>query len=166
VNPECSYSPIGKKTPGALYVHISAIDRMPASLRVFEGCARAYIGRVEDANIVKLNRLEPKISYLSYPTFEADPHPALAQSLSVHLQTFRVRTRDYSGFRNPPILHRKKTFLPADHPLRSKFARLTAAEESRGLFAEGSRIGTRNQWDQMLAEKGLSLRGNRLILRR
>jgi DNA phosphorothioation-associated putative methyltransferase len=67
VNAACSKSPIGKKTPEALYVHVNATDRLPAILRVFEGCARAYIGRVEGANIVKLNRLEPKISYLSYP---------------------------------------------------------------------------------------------------
>jgi DNA phosphorothioation-associated putative methyltransferase len=166
VNAACSHSSIGKKTPEALYVHVSATDQLPASLRVFEGCARAYIGRVEGANIVKLSRLEPRISYLTYPTFEDDPHPALVQSLSVHLQTFRVRTRDYSDFRNPPILHRKETFLPADHPLQGKFARLTASEESKGLLGVGNRIGTRNQWEQVLAEKGLTLRGHRLIARR
>jgi DNA phosphorothioation-associated putative methyltransferase len=166
VNAACSAALIGKKTPEALYVHASAIDQLPAHLRVFEGCERAYIGRVEGANIVKLNRLEPKISYLSYPAFDDDPHPALAQSLSVHLQTFRVRTRDYSDFHNPPILHRKETFLPAEHPLRAKFARLTAAEEAKGLFDEGNRIGTQNQWERILVGKGLALRGHRLILRR
>ena len=166
VNAACSASPIGKKTPEALYVHISGIDQLPPSLRVFEGCARAYIGRVEGGNLIKLSRLEPKISYLTYPDFEEDPHPALAHSLSVHLQTFRVRTRDYTGFRNPPILHRKETFVPAEHTLRAKFARLTAAEESKGLLDEANRIGTRNHWEQVLSEKGLSLRGHRLIVRR
>ena len=166
VNAACSVSPIGKKTPEALYVHVSAIDQLPASLRVFEGCARAYIGRVEGANLIKLNRLEPRISYLTYPDFEEDPHPALAASLSVHLQTFRVRSRSYSDFRNPPILHRKETFLTAEHPLRAKFARLTAAEESKGLLDEANRIGTRNHWELMLVEKGLTLRGHRLIVRR
>jgi DNA phosphorothioation-associated putative methyltransferase len=165
VNGACAAAPIGKKTPEALYVHISAIDRLPPSLRVFEGCARAYIGRVDGANIVKLNRLEPRISYLSYPAFEDDPHPALAQSLSVHLQTFRVRTRDYADFNNPPILHRKELFLSENHPLRPKFARLTAAEEAKGLFDESSRIGTRQQWEQTLLQRGLTLRGHRLISR-
>jgi DNA phosphorothioation-associated putative methyltransferase len=166
VNAACSASPIGKKTPEALYVHVSAIDQLPASLRVFEGCARAYIGRVEAANLVKLSRLEPKISYLSYPGFADDPHPALAQSLSVHLQTFRVKTRDYGDMPNPPILHRKETFLGRDHPLRAKFARLTAAEESKGLLDNGKHIGNRNQWEQILADKSLTLRGHRLIARR
>jgi DNA phosphorothioation-associated putative methyltransferase len=166
VNAACSASPIGKQTPQALYVHVSAIDQLSPSLRVFEGCARAYLGRVEGANLVKLNRLEPKISYLSYPAFEDDPHPALAHSLSVNLQTFRVRTRDYSDYRNPPILHRKETFFPAEHPLRAKFARLTAAEEAKGLLKEGNRIRTRNQWLEVLAEKGITLRGHRLVLQR
>ena len=166
VDAACTASPIGKKTPEALYVHVSAIDHLPASLRVFEGCARAYIGRVDGANLVKLNRLEPKISYLIYPHFDENPHPALAQSLSVILQTFRVRTRDYSTYRNPPILHRKETFLPVEHPLRAKFARLTAAEEAKGLFVEGNRIGTRSHWEQILAEKGLALRGHRLVRHR
>lgn len=126
-------------------------------------CTGIYIGRVDGANIIKLNRLEPKISYLNYSAFEEDPHPTLAQSLSVHLQTFRVRTRDYSGSRNPPILHRKETFLPAEHPLRAKFARLTAAEEAKELLVEGNRIGTRYHWEQTLAEKGLAIRGHRLV---
>jgi DNA phosphorothioation-associated putative methyltransferase len=166
VNAACAASPIGKRTPEALYVHISALGQLPAVLRVFEGCARAYIGRVEGANLIKLNRLEPKISYLIYPDFEQDPHPVLAQSLSVHLQTFRVRTRDYTEVRSPPVLHRKETFLPSDHPLRAKFARLTAIEESKGLLDESNRIGTRSQWQQVLAEKGLALRGHRLVARR
>jgi hypothetical protein len=68
--------------------------------------------------------------------------------------------------RNPPILHRKETFVAPDHPLRPKFARLTAAEEAKGLLDESHRIGTRNQWELALAEKGLSLRGHRLVLRR
>jgi hypothetical protein len=40
--------------------------RLPVILRVFEGCARAYFGRVDGANVVKMNRLEPRISYLTY----------------------------------------------------------------------------------------------------
>jgi hypothetical protein len=63
------------------------------------------------------------------------------------------------------VLHRKETFLPLEHPLRAKFARLTAIEESKGLFDESNRIGTRNQWEQVLAGKGLTLRGHRLMRR-
>jgi DNA phosphorothioation-associated putative methyltransferase len=59
VNAACSESPIGKKMPEALYVHISAIDQLSASLRVFEGCARAYIGRVERYGIGRITTCLP-----------------------------------------------------------------------------------------------------------
>jgi len=47
---------------------------------------------------------------------------------------------------NPPILHRKETFLPPDDPRRERFARLTRQEEKYGLYAETSTIGTREGW--------------------
>jgi hypothetical protein len=36
---------------------------------------------------------------------------------------------DYDQNANPPILHRKETFLRPAHPLHAKFARLTQQEE-------------------------------------
>ena len=163
VDGACATSSIGKLTPDALYVHESALPHLSPLLRIFEGCARGYIGRVEGANLIKLSRREPKISYLSYPEFESDPHPALTASVTVHFQTFRVRFHDYRDRRSPPILHRKETFLHPDHPLYAKFARLTRSEESKGLYDDPRRIGARDGWYTVLAEKGLRLKGHRLI---
>ena len=159
-------SAVGKLTPSAIYVHERALDGLPPLLRLYEGCARGYIGRVEGANIIKLHIAEPKISYLSYPDFESDPHPALAEGMTVHLQTFRIRERDYRGSGNPPILHRKESFLAPDHPLHAKFARLTRQEESKGLYEETTAIGTRRGWERVLSEKGFILRGHRLVRER
>ncbi len=165
VDEACRTSPVGKLTPAALYVHVSALSHLPSILRVYEGCARAYIGAVEGANIVKLHRGSPQMSYLSYPEFERDPHPALAASLVVPLQTFRIRYHDYKDSKNPPILHRKEEFLPPDHPLRSKFARLTCQEEKWGLYEQPETIGTREGWEKVLAEGGVRLSGHRLLQR-
>lgn len=159
----CLDRAIGKLTPNALYVHESALPTLSAVLRLYEGCARGYIGRVEGANIIKLHRGEPKISYLSYPTFEADAHPPLASSMTVDLQTFRVKTQEFRERKNRPILHRKELFVAPDHPLHEKFARLTRIEESKGLFEDGSRIGLEDGWNEALTEKGYFLKGHRLL---
>ena len=135
-------------------------------LRLYEGCARGYIGRVDGANLIKLHTDEPKISYLLYPDFESDPHPALSVAMTVHLQTFRVRERDYTSSPNPPILHRKKKFVGLTHPLHAKIPRLIQQEESKGLYAPPNDIGTRNSWNDLLYSKGLSHRGHRLIPKR
>ena len=121
---------------------------------------------MDDATIVKLRRDEPKVSYLCYPNFDRDAHPALAESVAVHLQTFRVRTRRYDRSANPPVLHRKEAFLPHDHPDRDKDTRLTRAEERAGLFEDTASIGTVVGWNAALATRGLVLRGHRLMRRR
>ncbi len=164
VESACRRSPIGKLTPGALYVHQSALSKVAAVLRLYEGCARAFWGRVEGANLVKLHLGEPKVSYLSYPDFDSDPHPALASAVSIHLQTFRVRARDYRSAPNRPILHRKELLVPPEYPGRDKFARLTRIEESKGLFEDTTRIGLEQGWHEALAQRGLYLRGHRLLV--
>lgn len=165
VDQACQDSSIGKLTPTALYVHETALPELSSVLRLYEGCARAYLGRVEGANIIKLHRGEPKISYLSYPDFESNPHPPLAESLNVHLQTFRVKSRNFKESRNRPILHRKELFVAPDHPCHGKFERLTRIEESKGLFEDTSRIGLQDGWDEVLSRKGYSLKGHRLLSR-
>jgi DNA phosphorothioation-associated putative methyltransferase len=162
VEAACRASRVGKVTPTALYVHESALPELPPILRVYEGCARRYVGAVSGANVIKLYRDGITISYLSYPTFERDPHPSPAASLMVSLQSFRLSYRDYRTSSNPPILHRKEQFLAAEHPLRARFSRLTRQEERSGLFEAPEMIGTREAWEQVLTKKGLRLVGHRL----
>lgn len=154
---------VGKLMPTALYVHASALSLLPAILRIYEGCGGSYLGRMENATVVKLHRDQPRISYLGYPTFDEDAHPVLTFSISVHLQSFAVERRNYRDDSNPPILHRKEEFVPSDYPLRERFARLTTQEEKRGLFASPSSIGTRGAWESLLALKGLRVAGHRLM---
>ena len=71
---------MSKLTPSALYVHQAALEELDPVLRLYEGCARNYIGAVEGANLIKLHRGAPQISYLSYPDFDTDPHPAIRSS--------------------------------------------------------------------------------------
>lgn len=163
LNAAAAASPMGKLLPTALYVHQRAVALLPLPLRLYEGCGRAALGAVNGATIVKLRRDEPKVSYLCYPRFERDAHPALAESVSVHLQTFRVRTRRYDRSPNPSVLHRKEMFVGDNHPGRARFARLTAAEECAGLLNDTARIGTLEGWRQALAERGLEVRGHRLV---
>ena len=70
IDEACCRSTLGKLLPNALYVHRSALDRLEPLLRVYEGCARAYLGEMEGANIIKLHRFSGKVSYLFYPSFD------------------------------------------------------------------------------------------------
>lgn len=152
---------VGKLTPEALYVHVSALDDLPPLLRVYEGCGQALAGTVEEATVVKLHREKPQVSYLSYPTFDRDPHPALSTVVVARLQALKLTYRDFRESANPPILHRKETFIATGYPGRDKFARLTAQEERLDLLSSPS-IGTRNGWSEVLRERDVELYGHRL----
>lgn len=154
--------PFGKILPDAVYVHADYVDLLPPLVRIYEGAGRALLGAVDDATIIKLSRVERRISYLSYPMFEKEAHPALATSLRADLRSFHVKFRDFRDSENPPILHRKETFVPAEHPTRAKFERLTKQEERAGLFDSPTTIGTRVGWQDALATAGRTVKGHRL----
>lgn len=154
VDEACRASTIGKLTPSALYVHESALVHLSPTLRVYEGCARRYVGAVRGANVSKLHRDGGTISYLAYPDFESRAHPALLGALVVSLRTFRLTYRDYRGCDNPPILHRKECFVGAEHPLRARWERATRREERMGLYSDTSDIGTRSGWERALLRVG------------
>jgi DNA phosphorothioation-associated putative methyltransferase len=153
--------PAGKILPDALYFHASVLPELPPFLRVYEGCAKALAGSLP-ATVIKLHRQQRKVSYLFYPEFEKDPHPALTASLRVDLRTFDIRFTDFRESANPPILHRKETLLTRDHPLYPKFARLTCQEERADLLGVPG-IGTRNTWNKLLDQEGWRLAGHRLL---
>jgi DNA phosphorothioation-associated putative methyltransferase len=165
IDEACQRSAVGKLLPDDLYVHRSALDTLEPLLRIYEGCGRAYLGEIEGANIIKIHRRSGKISYLVYPDFEIDPHPALSRCIRVSLRTRELNCYDYADSANPPVLHRKESFLLASDPLHAKFGRLTVQEEKHGLLDEPSGIGTRDGWARRLIDRGFSLKGHRLIRR-
>ena len=162
IDAACRDSGIGKLTPAALYVHTSALEELEPVLRVYEGCARFMIGEIEGANVIKLRRGPPAISYLIYPKFERVGHPELEASYHVDLRELRAKFQDYSTRKNPPILHRKDEMMGPTHQLRKRFERLTRAEERAGLFEDTATIGLKKGWLEKLEDAGFQVRGHRL----
>lgn len=183
----CAQSPIGKRLPDALYVHRSAIDQVDPLLQEIALLGIRIGSQIESESkmaekteiktkstvqldltpefyksegaitIVKIQLHQPQISYLGYPGFDTDPHPALAFSIVVNLDTQTRQWRDYQNTANPPILHRKETLVAIDYPHFDRFAELTRQEETFGLLKESRQIGTRLNWQRRLRENGLEI---------
>ena len=114
-------------------------------------------------NLLKLHTDQIAVSFLFYPDFDNDPHPALAEATKINLNTGAVVKTDYRQRSNPPILHRKETFLAPGHPQAMEYAALTEAEEQAGLYRDPSRIGLRLHWHTLLKRLRLFYDGHRLI---
>ncbi|MBW4536823.1 MAG: DNA phosphorothioation-associated putative methyltransferase [Pleurocapsa minor HA4230-MV1] len=153
----CKNSIIGKHLPDALYVHANALSNLDPVLKEYESRARNLVNNLDRATIVKFGTDRPKISYLYYPDFDRDPHPQLHQSIVVDLVTEQVSVRQYHNSHNPPILHRKETFVGKNYPLYQTFAELTKGEVALGLLDNSRHIGTLQEWTRLLLEQGVSL---------
>lgn len=155
--------PFGKRLPGDIYfIKDENLKQETKLFELIENVSKNLkIGG--EFNIIKLKLNEFKISFLSYPDFISDPHPALKKSISIDLVKGKTREQSYTNQSNPPILHRKECFIPEDHPKWKEFHKLSKEEEKAGLLENSNRIGFKLNWDQRLSEKGYSLQDHKLV---
>jgi DNA phosphorothioation-associated putative methyltransferase len=153
----CTNSSVGNNLADALYVHSDALSDLDPVLKEYESRARNLVNNLDRATIVKFDTRQPQISYLYYPDFDRDPHPQLHQSITVDLTTEQVSVRQYHNSHNPPILHRKETFVGQDYPLYQTFAELTKEEVALGLLDNSQHIDTLQEWTRLLAQQGVSV---------
>ena len=162
INAACTAASFGKLTAEALYVHAAYVSELPTLLHVYEGAARRLTGDVDDATIIKLNRLKPQVSFLVYPGFETDPHPAIEASVVAKLGDIRVKYRYFgnSGIQRSFIA--RNCSCPCGIRL-AQSSRASAGRNERVGLLDRPDIGTDWAWRNYLATAGLELRGHRLV---
>jgi len=154
---------VGKILPDAIYLHDSAMAAAPHELY-------AHLFRTIESldlantpwNIVKFFKKDFKVSLLDYPSFFEDSYPALHVSHTIDLGKNSFRTSNYSKSDNPPILHRKETFLEPSHASVPLFTEITKEGEVAGLYENSRTIGFKKSWDRLIAKKGYCLVDGRL----
>jgi hypothetical protein len=154
-----------KIVQGTIYLHKNYVHILPSELKNLIHNALQFIPRNFEWNIVAVNPTTFTIKFLFYPKFDADPHPALKQSLKIDLKNKKVNIY-LEKSSNPPILHRKETFIEPDYPYYEIFRRLTEAEEKVGLYTKTlkNRIGRKKFWEKLLNERGIKIEGHKLIV--
>jgi len=145
----------GKQLPDAVYVHVSALTALPAELQhLLTTTLKTLQLQNISYDVLKLSKRDYKLSLLSYPQFFEAAFPALQQSCTVDLTQGKYRMASYANSDNPPILHRKETFLLPEHPAVPAFREFTEALEQAGLLANARTIGFQQQWQRLLKRKG------------
>jgi DNA phosphorothioation-associated putative methyltransferase len=159
-------SSIGKNLRNSLVIHISALEKLPSLLRLYESCVSRTVGRLEEANAIQLFFDRPRIRYLIYSNFDTNPHPILASSMEISLEDLNVNYRDFSDEENPPILHEKNKLVSSDYPLYEKFTKLTQQEKDWGLLDNLGVINRRQGWLQCLEEHCATIEKYRVCWRK
>jgi DNA phosphorothioation-associated putative methyltransferase len=149
---------VGKRLPDAIYLHESAMAVVPHDLHAYLFRTIKKIPLVSTPwNIIKFFKKDFKISLLYYPAFFEDSYPALHASHTIDLQKSTVRSSRYEKSENPPILHRKESFLESTHPSTPVFKEITEEGENAGLYENTRTIGFKKSWELLIAKKGYML---------
>jgi hypothetical protein len=81
-----------------------SLEALAPVLRVYEGCARALLGEVEEANVLKLHRYSGKVTYLVCPGLEREAQPGVALRVKVTLPALAIEVFDYWRWEERPRL--------------------------------------------------------------
>lgn len=123
-----------KKLPAAVYVYRDAGVSLGEGLDQLVGQVVVAFQVGAEFNVLKFHTDELKVSFLSYPDFFEEAHPVLRKAVTIDLRSGKARHNDYAENLNPPILHRKESFLPAESFFccRSVFPGLHRGRSLRG----------------------------------
>ena len=135
-----------KKIGRATWVHRSATEDLSDEQRSHLSKAREIAGtKARGANLYKFNG--DKVSFLFYPNFESETNPALFKSVVVDVNSGSISEREASK-QNPPILHRKETFVSKSDPNYEKYRQQTLSQEQKGYLKNTSKIGTKKGFEE------------------
>ena len=158
IDEACQRSGVGQLIENALIIHKSCLEHLEPLLRIYEGCARALVGELDDANVVKLHRFSGKVSYISYANFEKDPFPILLERLKVSLRTLNIDWFDYSDWEDPYVLMTKGKLLAPTHPKFKLFTKMLKIQRPFGFVEDqlrSSELAVRKKLNR------IQLRGHR-----
>jgi len=157
--------PFGKSLHESKYIHRDGLATTSTGFQDFiAGLLETLNLKAFPFNLLKFSFNGYRLSLLNYPTFWTEDFPALKESCSIEVATHTTRFSSYQDSPNPPILHRKETFLPKNHPRFEEFARTTRLAEEAGLFEGCNRIGFRNDWLEHIQGFGYTIRNGVLCL--
>jgi DNA phosphorothioation-associated putative methyltransferase len=149
---------IGKHLPESIYLHKSALSEIDYTLSaVTIKIANALKIPDDKWTLVKYSKRDFKLSLLYYPTFFNTPYPALHESYTIDLAKMSVREAKYDKSDNPPILHRRETFLAPNHPQTDYLKEFTLEGEKIGLYEKTRTIGFEKNWLSLIRRKGYYL---------
>lgn len=156
---------LGKQLPEAIYIHKCALGELPEKLQsLINSVTKALKISDNQWQLLKLYRRDFKLSLLCYPTFFEEPYPPLHHSYTIDLAKLNVREAKYSKSENPPILHRRETFLAPDHPQIGFFSQFTKEGEAIGLYDNTRTIGFKQSWLRLIKRKGYFLNDDGRLL--
>ena len=146
----------------SLQLHVDLIDRLPATLRSYIGCAEKLYGDVDQADLVKIHIGSGKLTLLKHHDFEKNPLPRLRERVKIKLGEQDVDFFDYQDDPDPPYTYLKSRYMAAGQRGYATQRRFDAKLQRLGLFDFSEFGPSAGQFRLGLAKAGLAMNGRKL----
>src|SRR4029077_8044756 len=97
----------------SLQIHSSQINRLPAALRCYAGCAAKLYGDIDTADLVKIHIRSGKLTLLFYDDFDS-PLPRLRERIKINMREQKIDFFQYSKDEESQLLLLKSRYLTAN----------------------------------------------------
>jgi DNA phosphorothioation-associated putative methyltransferase len=118
----------------SLQLHASLLERLPALLRVYVGCATLLYGDVAEFDLIKIHIRSGKVTLLKFDAFETSPLPRLVQRIKVKLRDQDMDVFNYGAEYPPPLLYYKSRYVNEEFSTFSEQVAFEEALEGLALF--------------------------------
>jgi len=118
----------------SLQIHSSLINRLPAALRCYVGCAAKLYGDINTADLVKIHVRSGKLTLLFYDDFDSSPLPRLRERIKINMRAQRIDFFQHSREFEPELLFLKSRYMAPDQPGYDQQKMFDDALVKLGLF--------------------------------
>ena len=101
---------------GALILHSSLVEQLPALLRIYIGCSTVLYGDIEQTDLIKIHSQSGKLSLMRYDDFENNPLPRLIERVKINLREQLFDLYQYGDEYEPTYLYLKSRYINEEHP--------------------------------------------------
>lgn len=98
----------------SLQIHSSLINRLPAALRCYAGCAAKLYGDIDTADLVKIHMQSGKLTLLFYNDFNTSPLPRLRERIKINMRAQRIDFFQHSSDTDSQLLYLKSRYMAPD----------------------------------------------------
>ena len=158
----CQKASVGQLVENALIFHKSCLEKLEPLLRIYEGCARALVGELDDANVIKLHRFSSKVSYITYDEFDKQPHPVLKERMKISLRSLTIDWFDYSQWDDPYLLLEKHHYLSESYPRKNLFEKLSNSQRKLGITSQSNQL-RKSELETIFQNHQLQMAGHRIV---
>ena len=146
-------------TGESLQLHTSLVERLPAPLRVYIGCATALAGSITTYDLVKVHITSGKVTLMTYDDFVGRAVPSLKTRIKVRLRDQDLDVFEYAGQYDPSVLYCKSRYINEEFPHYAEQVAFDEALERLHLFDTNNHGVTAEEFHKTLSKHRYEVRG-------